>query len=47
MTERITIAAAGNALAPALTVLRGMGYKITRKSGGDRSYVAVSSELKF
>lgn len=42
MTEKTTIIAAGNTLAPALAVLRGMGYEVTRESGGDRSYVAVN-----
>ena len=42
MNERITIAAAGNTLAPALAVIRGMGYQVTREAGGDTVYVAES-----
>lgn len=42
MSERTTIVAAGNTLAPALAVLRGLGYEVTRESAGERSYVAVS-----
>ncbi len=40
MNERITIAAAGNTLAPALAVIRGMGYQVTLEAGGDALYVA-------
>jgi hypothetical protein len=40
MSERITIATAGNTLAPALAVVRGMGYQVTREAGGDMLYVA-------
>ena len=44
MDEHTTIVAAGNTWAPALAILRGMGYTVTTKIiSGDRYFEAESS----
>lgn len=43
MKNRITLAAAGNTLAPALTVLRKLGYTVTREASGQRLFRAENA----
>jgi hypothetical protein len=40
MKNKTTIAEAGNTMAPALAVLRSLGYRVTRDSIGERRYRA-------
>jgi len=47
MTQRTDISAAGNTLAPALAVLRGMGYDVKRESGNGGWYAATSSRCSL
>ena len=47
MTDRITISAAGNTLAPALAVARALGYEVTREPAGLRRYKAVNSRCEL
>ena len=47
MMERTDISEAGNTLAPALAVLRGMGYDVKRESGNDGWYAAISSRCSL
>lgn len=41
MTERTTIAAAGNTMAPALAVLREIGFTVTKQLSAEGLYEAV------
>ncbi len=47
MTNRTTISAAGNTLAPALAVVRALGYEVTREPAGLRRYKAVNSRCEL
>ncbi len=43
MTPRISISSAGNTLAPALGVIRALGYCVSRETDGLRRYKAENS----
>lgn len=43
MTRRICISSAGNTLAPALGVIRALGYSVSRELDGLRRYKAENS----
>jgi hypothetical protein len=47
MANRIQLAAAGNTLAPALGILRNLGYTVTRDKLGDRLYRAENKTCIF
>lgn len=43
MKNRVTLAAAGNTLSPALAVLRELGYTVTREASGERLFRAKNA----
>lgn len=47
MTTRIQIVATGNTLAPALSILRKLGYTVTRETVGERQYSAQNETCVF
>jgi hypothetical protein len=47
MTNRIRLTAAGNTLAPALSILRKLGYTVTREASGERLYRAENETCVF
>ncbi|MRW92021.1 hypothetical protein GJ699_18670 [Duganella sp. FT80W] len=47
MVSRTQITAAGNTLAPALSILRKLGYTVTRETSNERLYVAENSISVF
>lgn len=47
MTNRMRLMAGGNTLAPALSILRKLGYTVTRESSGERQYRAENETCTF
>lgn len=47
MVNRIRLTATGNTLAPALSVLRKLGYTVTRDTSGERQYFAENATCMF
>ncbi|WP_166448635.1 hypothetical protein [Janthinobacterium lividum] len=47
MKNRVRFVAAGNALAPALSILRKIGYTVTRETSGERQYRAENETCVF
>lgn len=47
MTNRMRLVAAGNTLAPALSILRKLGYTVTRETSCERQYRAENESCIF
>lgn len=47
MVNRVRLTAAGNTLAPALSILRKLGYTVTREKSGERHYLAENATCIF